>query len=60
MGTFQKTTVTKGKFKDIIATGDAFVDSETSEIINLSQLIKAACGENPVEITVSLKEEEEV
>jgi len=60
MGTFKKTTVTKGQFKGIIATGDGFMDDESGELINLSQEIRTAMGDNPVEITVSLKQDEEV
>ena len=60
MGTFKKTTVTKGQFKNIIATGDGFMDEESGELINLSQEIRAVMGDNPVEITVSLKQDEEV
>ena len=60
MGTFKKTTVTKGQFKNIIATGDGFMDDESGELINLSQEIRAVMGDNPVEITVSLKQDEEV
>lgn len=60
MGTFKKTTVTKGQFKNIIATGDGFMNDESGELINLSQEIRAVMGDNPVEITVSLKQDEEV
>ena len=60
MGTFKKTTVTKGSFKGIIATGDGFMSDDTGELINLSQEIRAVMGDNPVEITVSLKQDEEV
>lgn len=60
MGTFKKTTVTKGQFKNIIATGDGFMDDESGEHINLSQEIRTVMGDSPVEITVSLKQDEEV
>lgn len=60
MGTFKKTTVTKGQFKNIIATGDGFMDDESGELINLSQEIRTVMGDSPVEITVSLKQDEEV
>lgn len=60
MGTFKKTTVTKGQFKNIIATGDGFMDDESGELINLSQEIRAVMGDSPVEITISLKQDEEV
>lgn len=60
MGTFKKTTVTKGQFKNIIATGDGFIDDESGELINLSQEIRTVMGDSPVEITVSLKQDEEV
>lgn len=60
MGSFQKTTVTKGKFKNIIATGEAFMDDETGELVNISQEIRKVVGDTPIEITVSLKVDEEV
>lgn len=60
MGSFKKTTVTKGQFKNIIATGDGFMDDETGELINLSKEIREVMGDEPCEITVSLKKDEEV
>lgn len=60
MGSFKKTTVTKGQFKNIIATGDGFMDDESGELIDLSKEIRKVMGDNPVEITVSLKKDEEV
>lgn len=60
MASFKKTTVTKGQFKNIIATGDGFMDDNTGELIDISKAIREVMGDNPVEITVSLKQDEEV
>lgn len=61
MGTFTKSTTTKGKFKDIIACPDGtFVDDESGEIIQLAQLLYEKYGDSPIEIITTLKVDEEV
>ena len=60
MGTFKKTTVTKGQFKNIIATGDGFMDDETGELINLSKILHEIYEDSPFELSTSLKADEPI
>ena len=61
MGTFTKNTVTKGKFKDIIACEDGtFMDDETGEVIKLAEILYEKYGSSPFELITSLKVDEEV
>lgn len=61
MGTFTKNTVTKGKFKSIIACEDGtFMDDETGIEIELGKELFQKYGSTPFELTTSLKVDEEV
>ena len=60
MGTFKKTTVTKGQFKNISATGDGFMDDETGELINLSKILHEIYEDNSFELSTSLKADEPI
>ena len=61
MGTFTKNTVTKGKFKDIIACEDGtFIDDESGEVIPLGVLLHQTYGDSPFELTTTLKVDEDV
>lgn len=61
MGTFTKNTVTKGKFKSIIACEDgSFMDDETGEQIALGKILFEKYGDTPFELTTSLKVDEDV
>ena len=61
MGTFTKNTVTKGKFKDIIACDDGtFIDDESGEVISLATILHEKYGDSPFELVTSLKVDEEV
>jgi len=61
MGTFTKNTVTKGKFKSIIACEDGtFMDDESGETIDLGKILFEKYGTTPFELTTSLKVDEDV
>lgn len=61
MGTFQKTTTTKGKFKNIIACEDGtFMDDESGELIDLVTILHEKYGNSPFELVTSLKEDEDI
>lgn len=61
MGTFTKNTITKGKFKSIIACEDGtFMDDESEEIIDLAKILFDKYGDSPFELTTTLKVDEDV
>lgn len=58
MGTFIKSTTLKGKYKNIIATEDGFIDDETGELINLAKELHDQYKDTPFNLTTDLKTEE--
>lgn len=61
MGTFTKNTVTKGKFKSIIACEDGtFMDDESGQTVELAKLLYQTYGDSPFELTTTLKVDEDV
>ena len=47
MGNFTRNVTIKGKFKNIIATGDGFMDDETGEDIDLSKILYEIYKDTP-------------
>ncbi len=60
MGTFTRNTVTKGKYKGIVATEDGFMDDETGEAIDLAKQLHEVYGDYPFELVTSYKTDEDV
>lgn len=61
MGTFTKNTITKGKFKAIVACEDGtFIDDETGEEVKLGEILYKAYGSTPFELSTSLKIDEDI
>ncbi len=61
MKTFTKNTITKGKYRAIIACDDGtFIDDETGEEIELAKELYQKYGSTPFELTASLKVNEEI
>ena len=60
MGNFTRNVTVKGKYKNIIATGDGFMDDETGEEINLSKELYEIYKDTPFELTTSYKSDEDV
>lgn len=60
MGNFTRNVTVKGKYKNIIATEDSFIDDETGEEISLAQELHKIYGDTPFELTTSYKSDEDV
>lgn len=60
MGNFTRNVTIKGKFKNIIATGDGFMDDETGEDIDLSKILYEIYKDTPFELTTSYKSDEDM
>ena len=60
MGNFKKTTNINGKFKYMTASSGKFVNPETGEEIAVAELIEQAMGQQPFDLSVTAKDEEDL
>jgi hypothetical protein len=60
MGNFKKTTNVTGRFKYMTASSGKFVNPETGEEIAVAEMIEQAMGQQPFDLSISAKDEEEL
>jgi hypothetical protein len=60
MGIFKKTTNINGKFKYMTASSGKFINPETGEEIEVASMIEQAMGDQPFDLAVSAKDEEDI
>ena len=60
MGNFKKSVSINGKFKYMTASSGKIVNPETGEEIAVAELIEQAMGQQPFDLSVTAKDEEEL
>lgn len=60
MGIFKKTTSINGKIKFLTASSGKFINPETGEEIEVASMIEQAMGDQPFDLAVSAKDEEDI
>ena len=60
MAVFRRSTTLKGTIKNVVVHEGKFVDNETSEQIDLAQILADVYGNEPFDIATSLKTDEEL
>lgn len=60
MASFKKSTSINGKFKNVVCTGDSFVDEETGEEIDLADILYKIYGGASIDISTSYKEDTDI
>lgn len=60
MANFKRTVGVTGKFKNLMVINGKFVDSETSEEINVAEILEKVYGNNAFDLSTSYKADEDV
>lgn len=60
MASFKRTVGLSGKFKSLTIVDGNFVDSETSEIINVAEILGKVYGNNTFDLSTTYKSDEDI
>lgn len=56
----KKTNGVKGKFKGIMVKDGKFIDNETGELVDVAAIAQRCMGEQPFDLSISVKSVEEL